>query len=115
MKKNTYKRVISAFLATVMVFLMMPLSLINIAAEEETLPKMDYTPFMIESVDGRAVYNAQTADMCYDFYIKARNYIDGKISVIDELEEDIIPSSSKPQGEPIYANNYTKFASVNII
>lgn len=88
MKKRISTRLLSAFLAFVMVFLMIPFSAIMVLAEEETLPKLDYTPFLIESANGRAVYNAQTVNMCYDFYTKARQYIDGETSDFTSIEHN---------------------------
>lgn len=75
MKIGTSKRILSAFLALVTVFLMMPLSLYTVFAENEEY-KNDYTPFLIESANDKSVYNANTADMLYEFYLAARGYID---------------------------------------
>lgn len=80
MKKNVSKRVLSAFLAVVMVFLMVPFAAITIFSEEVTLPQIDYTPFLIESVNGQGIYNSQTADLSYDFYKAAKAYVDDNAS-----------------------------------
>lgn len=86
MKKTKTTRFLSGLLALVMVLLVLPVFPLTVMAETETseLPKMDYSPFLIESVDGKAVYNAQTADMTYSFYNDAESYVDnnGKDYVI---------------------------------
>lgn len=75
MKLKAFRRMISAFLTVAMVFLMVPL-VANAEDTSNTYATNDYTPFLIESIGGKAVYNAQTANMCYDFYLAARSYID---------------------------------------
>ena len=57
MKKNVSKRVLSAFLAVMMVFVMIPFSVFtsfaveeSLSEEEKSLPQIDYTPFLIESI-----------------------------------------------------------------
>ncbi len=77
MKKSISTRLLSAFLAFVMVFLMIPFSAIMVLAETETtLPQIDYTPFLIESIGGKTIYNAKTADMTYAFYRTASKTIE---------------------------------------
>lgn len=84
MKKAKTMRFLSGFLALVMILLVLPVFPLTVTAETETseLPKMDYTPFLIESVDGKAVYNAQTADMLFDFYTDAKAYVDQNASKV---------------------------------
>lgn len=76
MKTKLSKKVLSLALATVMMFLFIPLSLFNLVKAEPSLPKIDYTPFLIETTDdNKTIYNAKTADMLYDFYNTAKKII----------------------------------------
>jgi len=74
------KRLLSAFLAVVMVVAILPV-VGNASASSNTCATNDYTPFLIESVSGKAVYNANTANMCYRFYLDARTYIQNNAGV----------------------------------
>ncbi len=80
------KRKSTRLLATLLAFVMVTITIIPFNIFASTNTNLDYTPFMLESSEGQAVYNEQTADMCYDFYIKARNFIDGKISEFTSIE-----------------------------
>ena len=73
MKTKLSKKVLSSALIIVMVFLFIPFS-IN-ATAETSLPKIDYTPFLIERAGGKTVYNEKTVNMLYSFYRKASNTI----------------------------------------
>lgn len=83
MKKRIPTRALSTLLAIVTIMLTFPF--VSISAIE-IYDTNDYTPFLIETLNGKSVYNAQTADMTYDFYLAARSYIDdnGK----DSLKHD---------------------------
>ena len=43
------------------------------------------------------------------------DYVNGKISIIEELEEDILPFGKKPEGTPIRVNQYKDYISPNVI
>ena len=95
MKTRKTTRITAAFLTLVMVFLMVPMWIIPAAAEintsdatdlSEATNNLDYTPFIIETINGATVYNAQTADLTYDFYMKARSFIDGKIGDFTSID-----------------------------
>lgn len=86
MKAKKSTKILSAFLAAVMVFLMIPFSTFLVSAKQSEYLKLDYTPFLIEEINGQSVYNAQTANLSYDFYVKARKYIDGNIEEFSSIE-----------------------------
>lgn len=115
MKKNTSKRILATFLAFLMVFLMIPFSALNIFAVEEESEEnhIDYTPFIIESVNGKAVYNAQTADLTYDFYKAAKSYVDHNASsTIKQVEDGAFSFSHNGITyvlESVYINKPTGF------
>ena len=99
MKTKRSTRIYSMILAVVMVLLMVPFSAIITFAEEETsLPTIDYTPFMIDTIDGKTVYNAKSADTMYSFYRRAKK-------TIDNDEEDYMQSGELSPDN--YGFNYT--------
>ena len=99
MKKKRFQKVTAAFLAVAMVFLMIPFTTFATFAEEKTeLPTIDSTPFMIESINGKTVYNAKTADMTHAFYLRARK-------TIDNDEKDYMQSGTLTT-ESTYGFNY---------
>ena len=69
-----------------MVFLMVPFTMFTAIAQETEVESIDYTPFLLESINDKAVYNEETADLCYDLYMKSREYIDGNISSFTSVE-----------------------------
>lgn len=75
MKKNVPKRGLSFILAFVMIFSTIPF-VANAESTSNTYATNDYTPFLIETANGKAVYNTNTADMSYNFYLAARSCID---------------------------------------
>lgn len=87
MKHKLSNRVLSAVMAFVMMFLMIPFGIISISAEEDEtiLPQIDYTPFLLESVNNHAVYNQKTAEMCFELQVAAENY------VVNNAKEYLMP------------------------
>lgn len=85
MKKAMLQRLLAGMLAIVMTIMAIPVVAIA-KNDSEAYTEEDYTPFLLETMNGRAVYNAQTADMTYDFYLEAREYIDKNGS--DHLKRD---------------------------
>ena len=86
MKTKLSKKVLSLALTTVMMFLFIPFSLFNLVKAETALPQIDYTPFLIETTDdNKTIYNAETADMLFDFYNKASGIIQSDKTTMQSL------------------------------
>lgn len=96
MKNRSFTRLLAALLAALILITALPLSIL--ASSGNTYATNDYTPFLIESAGSNAVYNIQTADMCYDFYLAARSYI-------DDFAGDVLHAAQEGEFSFHYNNN----------
>ena len=92
MKRSLVLKMISMFMAVVMFSVSLPLNVLANTYESSYTP-IDYTPFLIETVDGKAAYNAQTANRLFKFYN------DSKSLVKDESD------GSQPINEFVFSYN----------
>lgn len=92
MKKAVSTKFLAGFMAVLMVILLLPMGILSVSAAETSYNEGDYTPFLIESIDGKAVYDAQTASMTHQFYIASRRFIDNYAGV--EIQKAIDGSFS---------------------
>ncbi len=84
--KTKKTRIVAEMVAVLLLVTSLPLSVLA-ANNVSSYSVGDYTPFLLEAVNGKAVYNEQTADMSYNLYMAARSYIDDGSKTGSTIEE----------------------------